>query len=94
MTADLQASQAVFCFRGGGRRVFASSCMWFCADWEGKAKTRRTGCQGGKSKDAKETSYRGREGGSCGTTSLGRADTRVRKGWQAKETAPESPSQE
>ena len=35
--ADLQASQAVFCFRGGGK-VFASSCMWFCADWEGKAK--------------------------------------------------------
>lgn len=36
-TADLQASQAVFCFRGGGK-VFASSCMWLCADWEGRAK--------------------------------------------------------
>ena len=35
-TADLQASQAVFCFRGGGS-VFASSCIWLCADWEGIA---------------------------------------------------------
>lgn len=38
-TADLQASQAVFCFRGGGK-VFASSCMWLCADCEGKAETK------------------------------------------------------
>ena len=50
--ADLQASQAVFCFRGGGK-VFASSCMWFCADWEGKAKAggSRSSIGGNKRKD-------------------------------------------
>lgn len=36
-TPDLQASQAVFCFRGGGK-VFASSCIWLWADWEGIAR--------------------------------------------------------
>ena len=37
---DLQASQAVFCFRGGGR-VFASSWIWFCMEGEEKLKARR-----------------------------------------------------
>ena len=34
---DLQASQAVFCFRGGGR-VLASSWIWFCIVGEEKLK--------------------------------------------------------
>lgn len=32
---NLQASQAVFCFLGGGR-VLASSWIWFCMDWFGR----------------------------------------------------------
>ena len=76
--ADLQASQAVFCFRGGGK-VFASSCMWFCADWEGKAKA--GGSRGHQSGERKEKiSYLGCEGENCGTALLGRrTDGRVRK---------------
>jgi len=58
-TANLQASQAVFCFRGGGSKVFASSCIWLCADWEGKAKARRTGYQGHQSQQEKENKLPG-----------------------------------
>jgi hypothetical protein len=49
-SSDLQASQAVFCFRGGGR-VFASSCMWLCADWEGRARAGEHGGKGGQSRE-------------------------------------------
>jgi len=52
-TADLQASQAVFCFRGGGK-VFASSCIWLCTDWEGRFKAGRNGCKGHQSERTKE----------------------------------------
>jgi len=41
-------------------------------------------CKGHKSEHAKKASYRGHEGGNCGIASFGRANRRVRKGWQAK----------
>ena len=37
---NLQASQAVFCLRGGGR-VFASSWIWFWTSWVGRTRPGR-----------------------------------------------------
>jgi hypothetical protein len=60
-SADLQASQAVFCFRGGGK-VFASSCIWLCADWEGRARAGRDGGVGDESVQPKRKQATGAVG--------------------------------
>ena len=59
--ADLQASQAVFCFRGGGR-IFASSCMWLCADWEGIVRAGQGRGEGRRWERAKKDELPGPEG--------------------------------
>ena len=58
---DLQASQAVFCFRGGGR-VLASSWIWFCIVGEEKLKAGAEEDQRRARRDVSRDGVRGQGG--------------------------------